>query len=180
QRLARTPGRTENAGLKMAFGLQRRLWAVVRCLRALHEEICSIALDLLGGVLRVSVQHHPTRFRHDYSGSGCGARRSALPLFRGARLRDLPRLWTGHGCWGLSCHFRDCAPVPRRPVDRMEERLAAASTLDHVLQTPTLPSPASGGGIKGGGSLRKRTCSNKNIERDADSKKNHPALRATM
>ena len=47
---------------------------------------------------------------------------------------------------------------------------AAALSHEHVPQTPTPPSPASGGGIKGGGSLRKRTCSNKE----------HPMLKPVM
>src|SRR6516164_6202143 len=49
-----------------------------------------------------------------------------------------------------------------------------------IPQTPTLyPSPACGGG-KGGGFFGNRSCSNKRIERDDDSKKNHPALGLPM
>src|SRR6516164_675376 len=45
-----------------------------------------------------------------------------------------------------------------------------------IPKTPTLyPSPACGGG-KGGGFFGNRSCSNKKLERDDDSKKLHPAV----
>src|SRR5258708_2745088 len=92
--------------------------------RCSHETLCCVAMGVLGGLLRLSIEHRPPRLRHDPGPGFDRARRAARLPFRTAGLRNLSRLRIPGHSRLLSGRFSACAAVPQGPPDRLEERLA--------------------------------------------------------